>query len=126
MKEISEIVLCKKFSSNCCAYGPDCKFQHRNNNEIKSNQQSTGKIHFNITHGTSNAEIQNYLQPNQTIGQQIHASKVIENEIIPTDKDYTSINKGLFTSIASSSKAVRRCKKKKKKKMKQESYPKIN
>ena len=24
-QETNEIVLCKKFSSNCCTYGPDCK-----------------------------------------------------------------------------------------------------
>ena len=59
LKEISKIVLCKNFSSKCCTYSPDCKFQHRNNIEIKTNQQSSGNIHFNITHGTSNSELQN-------------------------------------------------------------------
>ena len=39
-----------------------------------------------------------------------------------TDRNYKSITKRLFKSIASSSKAVRRSKKK----MKQENYPKIN
>ena len=37
LKEISKIVLCKNFSSNCCTCGPDCKFQRRNNIEIKNN-----------------------------------------------------------------------------------------
>ena len=85
-KEISEIVLCKNFSSNCCTYGPDCKFQHRNNIEIKNNQQPNGNIHFNITHRTSNTEIQNSknLHTNQTIGQQRHAAKAIEDQIIQT------------------------------------------
>ena len=56
-------------------------FQHRNNVKIKSNQQPNGTIHFNITHGKTNAEIQNSknLQPNQTVGQQMYAVKVIEN-----------------------------------------------
>ena len=39
LKEISEIVLCKNFSSNHCTYGPNCKFQHRNDIEIENNQQ---------------------------------------------------------------------------------------
>ena len=84
LKEISEIVLCKNVSSNFCTYGPECKFQHRNNIEIKNNQQPNENIHFNITHRTSNVEIQNSknLHPNQTIGQQIHVTKVIEDQII--------------------------------------------
>ena len=35
LKDISEIVLCKNFLSNCCTYGPDYNFQHRNNIGIK-------------------------------------------------------------------------------------------
>ena len=85
LKEISEIVLCKNFSSNCHTYGPDCKFKLRNNIEIKNNQQPNRNTPFNITHGISNADIQNkknHLQSKQTIGQQIHAAKVIEDQII--------------------------------------------
>ena len=50
-------------------------FKHRNDIEIKSNQQPNRNIHFTITNKKSNAEIQNSknLQPNQTIQQQIHA-----------------------------------------------------
>ena len=45
-----------------------------------------GNIHFNITHRTSNAEIQNSenLHTNQTIGQQRHAAKAVEDQIIQT------------------------------------------
>ena len=77
LKEISEIVLCKNFSSNCCTYGPDCKFQHRNTIEIKNNQQPSGNIHFSITHRTSNTEIQNpkNMNTNQTIRQKDVQSK---------------------------------------------------
>ena len=86
LKEISEIVLCKVFSSNRCTCGPDCKFQHRNHIEIKSNQRHNGNIHFNITNKKSNGEIQNLknLQTNQTIQLQIHAAKVMEDQIIQT------------------------------------------
>ena len=38
LKKISEIVLCKNFSSNCCICGLDYKFPHRNDIEIKNNQ----------------------------------------------------------------------------------------
>ena len=72
LKEISEIVLCKNVSSNCCTYGTDWKFQHRNNIEIKNSQKPNKNIHLNITDGISNAEICNptrqldnkYMQPN--------------------------------------------------------------
>ena len=95
LKEISEIVLCKTFSSNCCTYGPDCKFQHRNNIEIKNNQQPNGNIHFNITHRTSNTKIRNSknLHTNQTIEQQRHAAKAIEDQII------LSLNQKALTDI---------------------------
>ena len=56
LKEISKIVLCKNVSSNRCSYGPDCNLQHRNNTEVKNNQQTNGNIYFNITHSTTNAE----------------------------------------------------------------------
>ena len=46
LKEISEIVLCKNFSSNCCTYGPDCKFQYRNNIEIKKQSAAQWKYSF--------------------------------------------------------------------------------
>ena len=36
LKEINEIVLHKNLSSNHCTYGPDCKFQHKNNIEMKA------------------------------------------------------------------------------------------
>ena len=86
LKEISEIVLCKNFSSNCRTYGPDCKFQHRNNIEIKNNQQPSGNIHFSITHRTNNTEIQNSknVHTNQTIRQQRRVAKAIEDQIIQT------------------------------------------
>ena len=74
LKEISEIALCKNFSSNRCKYGRACKFQRRNNIEIKDNQQFNGNVNFNIQ----------AKQPNQTIEQQIHGTKVIEYQIIQT------------------------------------------
>ena len=48
LKAISKIVLCKNVSSHCCTYGPDCEFQHRNNIEMKSNQQPNGNIHLTL------------------------------------------------------------------------------
>ena len=49
-------------------------------------QHPIGNIHFSITHEKSNVEIQNSkeLQPNQTIRQQLHTAKVIEDQIIQT------------------------------------------
>ena len=129
LKEISEIVLCKYFSSDCCTYGPDCKFQHINNIEIKNSQQPNGNIHFNITHGICNAEIQNSKKlakqrdnkATNTCSQSHRRPNYTNAKSKSTNRKYTSINKRLFTPIASSSKAVRRSKK-----MKQENYPKIS
>ena len=118
LKDVSEIVLCKNLSSNCCTYDPDCKFQHRNNIERKKNQQPNGYIYFNITYKTSNAEIKKLinLHTNQTIRQQRHAAKTIElanyrnTKSKSTNINYTSINNRVFTSVASCSKPAIRSK----------------
>ena len=129
LKETGEIVLCKNFSSNCCTYGPNFKFQHRNNIEIKNNRQPNGNIHFNITHRTSNTEIQNSknFHTNQTIRQQRHAAKAIEDQIIQalnqkalTEIIQVPIKEYLDHSLV----AVKQ--EEEAKKMKQKSYPKIN
>ena len=44
LKEISEIVLWKNFSSNCSTYGQDYKLQYRNNIEIKNQAMYKYKI----------------------------------------------------------------------------------
>ena len=115
--------------SSCCTYGPDCKFQHRNNIETKNNQQPNGNIHFNITHRTSNTEIQNSknLLTNQTIGQQGHAVKAIEDQIIQTlnQKALTEIIQvAIKEYLHHSQVAVKQ--QEEVKKMEQENYPKIN
>ena len=84
LEKVSDIVLCKNVSSKRCTYGSHCKFI-LNNIKIKNNQQSTKNIYFNITWRTSNAEIQNIkiLRTNKTIEQQqIHTSKVTEDQVI--------------------------------------------
>ena len=62
---------------------------------MKNNQQSNENIHFNITHRTSNAELQNSknLHNNQTIRQQRHPAKAIEDQIIQT------LNQNALTEI---------------------------
>ena len=54
--------------------------------KYETKQHPIGNIHFSITHGKSNVEIQNSkeLQPNQTIRQQLNTAKVIEDQIIQT------------------------------------------
>ena len=122
-------MLCKNVSSNRCSYGPDCNLQHRNNTEVKNNQQTNGNIYFNITHSTTNAEQQNSknLHTNQTIRQQIHAAKAIGDQIIQT------LNQKALTEIIQVSikeylnqllVAVKQ--QEEGKKMAQENYPKIN
>ena len=53
LKEITVIVICKNFSSKYCIYGPDSKFQHRNNikiNELKKAINNPMKIFILTMH----------------------------------------------------------------------------
>ena len=102
---------------------------------MKNNQQSNENIHFNITHRTSNAELQNSknLHNNQTIRQQRHPAKAIEDQIIQTLNQnalteiiQVSIKEYLHQLLVAVKQQEEAKKKKKKKKKKQENYPKKN
>ena len=104
-----------------------CKFQHRNNVEIKNNQQlhTEQTITHTISHCTRYKQCRNtksqklVTQPdNQTTNtwnQSRRKPNYANTKSKSTNRNYSSINKSLFTSIASNNKAVRRSKTKKNK-----------